>query len=88
MKAETNFGSDSQHRPATKNTSAQIVDMQRASAARTTGEHPSGAVDSRPENRAAIPFGQQVLNPDRKSASTKPLLHLSPPFCLFKFILC
>jgi hypothetical protein len=65
---------------ATKFTSAQIVDVQRASAAWTTGEHPSGAVDGRPENRAAIHFGQQILNPDWKSASTKPLLHRYPPF--------
>jgi hypothetical protein len=78
MKAETHPGADSERRPATKYTSAQIVDVQRAPAARTTDEHPSGAVDGRPENRAAFFFGQQILYPDRESASTKPLLHLYP----------
>ena len=78
MKADTKPGSDSQRRPAAKTTSTQIVDMQRASAAWATGEHPSGAVDGRPEDRAAIPLGQKILNPDRKSASTKALLHVSP----------
>jgi hypothetical protein len=78
MKAETHPGADSKRRPAAKYTSAQIVDVQRATAVWTTGEHPSRLVDSRPENRAAILFGQQILYPDRESASTKPLLHFYP----------
>jgi len=88
MKAETHPGGDSKRRPVTQYTSVQIVDVQRAPAARTTGEHPSGAVDGRPENRAACFFGQQILYPDRESASTKPLLHLYPPLCLLNFIVC
>jgi hypothetical protein len=84
MKAEIHPGGNSQRRPATKFTSAQVVDVQRASTAWTTGEHPSGAVDGRPENRAAIHFGKQILNPDWKSASTKPLLHRYPPFLFIK----